>query len=342
MSARRLATAALLAASLAVLAGCQPGDGLGDLMGAQAPLSPGIVKLIRASNMGENSPILIRLYKEESELEVWKQKTDGSFALLKTYPICAWSGKLGPKQKEGDRQAPEGFYNIGPGQLNPTSNYHLALDIGYPNVYDKANGFTGEHLMVHGSCNSSGCYAMDNWQVEELYALARKAFEGGQRNFQFQAMPFRMTPKNMARHRNSEHYAFWKMLKDGADRFEMTKKPVAVGVCEKRYVFDETLADGRKLTPEGECPALQDPAEIVAKRMADEELEKQIAATMAPTDFAVPVSTSYKTGSPITAEAYAAEQHRREGYDRDGKPTTAKTSMFKNLLQKKTPAEKDD
>ncbi|MBB3996243.1 L,D-transpeptidase family protein [Aureimonas pseudogalii] len=342
MSVRRLAAAAVLAVSLAALSGCQQGVDLGDLMGAQAPLSPGMVKLIRAGDMGENSPILVRLYKEESELEVWKQKTDGSFALLKTYPICAWSGKLGPKKVEGDRQAPEGFYNIGAGQLNPASNYHLALDIGYPNVYDKANGFTGEHLMVHGSCNSSGCYAMDDWQVEELYALARKAFEGGQRSFQFQAMPFRMTPKNMARHRNSEHYAFWKMLKDGSDRFDLTKKPVAVGVCEKRYVFDETLADGRKLTPEGECPAIQDPAEIVAKRLADEELEKQIAATMAPTDFAVPVSTTYKTGSPITAEAYAAEQHRREGYDRDGNPITAKTSMFKNLLQKKPPAEKSD
>ena len=335
MSVRRLAAATLLAGTVLALSGCTGGADFGDLMGADAPLPPSLVKLIRAGEMGENSAIMVRIYKEESELEVWKQKGDGSFALLKTYPICAWSGKLGPKRKEGDRQAPEGFYSVTPGHLNPKSNYHLAFDMGYPNAYDRANGSTGQNLMVHGSCNSSGCYAMDNWQMEELYALARHAFQGGQRAIQFQALPFRMTPKNMARHKNSEHYAFWKMLKEGTDRFELTKKPVAVATCEKRYVFDATLSDGRVLDPDGTCPAVAEPAELVAKRKADDELEKQIASTMAPQDFAVQSTFVYKTGSPISAEAYAAEQHRREGFDRDGKPLNAKTSMFKNLLQKR-------
>ncbi|WP_192847111.1 murein L,D-transpeptidase family protein [Aureimonas sp. AU4] len=342
MTIRRAVAMAVLASGLMALSACQKGAGIEDLLGPNAPLPPSLVKLIKTGEMGENSPILLRLYKEESELEVWKQKTDGTFALLKTYPICAWSGKLGPKKVEGDRQAPEGFYNIGPGSLNPESSYHLAFDIGYPNAYDKANGFTGQHLMVHGSCNSSGCYAMDDKQVEELYALARHAFQGGQREFQFQAMPFRMTPQNMARHSNSEHYAFWRMLKEGSDRFDLTHRPVAVGVCEKRYVFDAQLSDGRTLTPTGECPAVAEPAELVAKRQADEALEKQIAATMTPDQFAVVPNLVYKTGQPISAEAYAAEQHRRAGYDREGKPLgNARTSMFKNLLQKRDATERE-
>ena len=86
----------------------------------------------RRKGHGQGSPILVRIFKEESELEVWKQETTGRFALLKTYPICRWSGELGPKIKEGDRQAPEGFYTITPGQMNPNSNYYLAFNIGYP------------------------------------------------------------------------------------------------------------------------------------------------------------------------------------------------------------------
>ncbi|WP_416357477.1 L,D-transpeptidase family protein [Aureimonas phyllosphaerae] len=336
MTARRLGTMAFLALGLMALSGCQQDDVFADLVGPNAPLPPALVKVIKSKEMGENSPILVRLYKEESELEVWKQKTDGTFALLKTYPICAWSGQLGPKRKEGDRQAPEGFYHLTPGLMNPTSKYHLAFDMGYPNAYDRANEASGTHLMIHGSCNSSGCYAMDNWQMEELYALANHAFQGGQKSIQIQALPFRMTPENMARHQNSPHVAFWKMLKEGTDRFDLTHKPVAVAVCEKRYVFDETLTDGRTLDANGECPVVETPADLLAKRMADEEMQKKIAATMAPEDFAITTASTYKTGTPISAEAYAAEQHRRQGFDRDGKPIqTARSSMFKNLLQKK-------
>ena len=61
----------------------------------------------------------MRIFKEEAELEVWKEDKTGRFALLKTYPICRWSGELGPKVKEGDRQAPEGFYTITPALMNP-------------------------------------------------------------------------------------------------------------------------------------------------------------------------------------------------------------------------------
>ena len=208
-----------------------------------------MVAEIESKNMDKDSPILVRIFKEESELEVWKQDRTGRFALLKTYPICRWSGELGPKIKEGDRQAPEGFYTITPGQMNPNSQYYLAFNLGYPNAFDRAHGRTGAHLMVHGDCSSRGCYSMTDEQISEIYALGRDAFFGGQKSFQVQAYPFRMTPQNMAKHRNNPHMAFWKMLKQGNDHFEVTQLEPKVDVCEKRYVFNaERPATARPLS----------------------------------------------------------------------------------------------
>ena len=130
-----------------------------------APLSEKMVSDIEQKKMDKDSPILVRLFKEEAELEVWKKDRNGEFALLNTYPICRWSGDLGPKIKEGDRQAPEGFYTITPGQMNPNSNYYLAFNTGYPNTFDRAWGRTGSELMVHGDCSSRGCYAMTDEQI---------------------------------------------------------------------------------------------------------------------------------------------------------------------------------
>jgi len=230
-----------------------------------APLSPKTTAEIQAKNMDPNSPILVRVFKEEAELEVWKQNREGQYALLKTYPICRWSGDLGPKKREGDRQAPEGFYTITPGQMNPNSNYYLAFNTGYPNAYDRAWGRTGSELMVHGDCSSRGCYAMTDEQIQEIYALARDSFFGGQKEFQFEAFPFRMTALNMARHRNNPNFTFWKMLKQGYDDFEATHQEPKVAVCEKRYLFDAAPPSGAKgplhFSPSGKCPAHQlDPA----------------------------------------------------------------------------------
>ena len=214
--------------------------------------------------MDVESPILVRLFKEEAELEVWKQNREGQFALLKTYPICRWSGELGPKIKEGDRQAPEGFYNITPGQMNPRSQYFLSFDLGYPNAYDRAWGRTGAQLMVHGDCSSRGCYSMTDEQISEIYALGRDAFFGGQKSFQVQAYPFRMTPQNFAKHRNNPNIAFWKMLKKGSDHFEVSRQEPKVNVCDKRYVFDAEGANGRPLafSASAKCPAFQVPTEL--------------------------------------------------------------------------------
>ncbi len=190
-----------------------------------------------AKNTSASAPILMRVFKKESELEVWKLNRDGRYVHLKTFPICRWSGQLGPKLRVGDRQAPEGFYSVAPRHMNPNSAYHLSFDTGFPNAYDRARGATGSALMVHGTCSSMGCYAMTDPQVSEIFALAREAFAAGQPAFQFQAYPFRMTPQNMARHRTDPHIAFWRMLKEGYDRFEATGEEPAVSVAGGRYVF---------------------------------------------------------------------------------------------------------
>src|ERR1700680_3635953 len=136
-----------------------------------APLSSQTVALLEEKGMDKQSPILLRIYKEEAELQVWKQTRDGRYVHLKTYPICRWSGELGPKVKEGDRQAPEGFYAITPELMNPHSNYHLAFNLGFTNAFDQSLGRTGAFLMVHGDCSSRGCYAMTDEQISEIFAL---------------------------------------------------------------------------------------------------------------------------------------------------------------------------
>jgi murein L,D-transpeptidase YafK len=226
------------------------------------PLSENMLAELKAKNMESESPILVRIFKEESELEVWKQDDSGRFALLRTYPICRWSGELGPKIKAGDRQAPEGFYTITPGLMNPNSSQYLAINTGFPNAYDTANGRTGSFLMIHGGCSSAGCYAMTDEQIAEIYALAREAFLGGQRSFQLQAYPFRMTPLNMARHRNSPHMAFWRMIKQGYDHFELAHLEPKVDVCEKRYVIGALST--YSFSPADRCPAYEVPKQVAA------------------------------------------------------------------------------
>ena len=293
-----LATAALTAA--VALSGCNTDGTLPLNERASRPLSEKMVSEIESKNMDKDSPILVRLFKEESELEVWKQDRTGHFALLKSYPICRWSGELGPKIKEGDRQAPEGFYSITPGQMNPNSAYYLSFDLGYPNAFDRAYGRTGSQLMVHGDCSSRGCYSMTDEQISEIYALGRDAFFGGQRSFQVQAYPFRMTAKNFARHRNNPNVAFWKMLKQGNDHFEVSRLEPKVNVCEKRYVFDaQNPSDPSRplsFNASAKCPAFEVPEEIAsAVKEKDRKDEIQIAALSRSTPLA-PIRTNADGG----------------------------------------------
>jgi murein L,D-transpeptidase YafK len=297
---RTLMASAAIAAALA-LAGCDTDGGVVPSGRALAPLSDKMLADIEQKNMSKESPILVRLFKEESELEVWKQDNTGRLALLKTYPICRWSGELGPKVKLGDRQAPEGFYTITPGQMNPNSNYYLAINTGFPNAFDRANGRTGDFLMIHGDCSSSGCYAMTDEQIGEIYALARESFFGGQKAFQIQAYPFRMTPLNMAKHRDSPHMAFWKMIKEGNDHFEVTHLEPKVDVCDKRYVFDAAAPHGPasalKFSPAAKCPTFEVPEEIATPvRQRQQQEETQVAQLISRGTATVPVRTGTDGG----------------------------------------------
>jgi murein L,D-transpeptidase YafK len=308
---RTLLASAAMAAAIA-LAGCDTDGGVLLSGRALAPLSDKMLGEIEQKNMSKDSPILVRLFKEESELEVWKQDNTGHFELLKTYPICRWSGELGPKVKEGDRQAPEGFYTITPAQMNPNSNYYLAINTGFPNAYDRANGRSGGFLMIHGDCSSSGCYAMTDEQIAEIYALARESFFGGQRAFQIQAYPFHMTPLNMAKHRDSPNMAFWKMIKEGYDHFEVTHLEPKVEVCDKRYVFDAAAPSGPasalKFSPTAKCPAYEVPQEIATLvREKEQRDDVQVAQLISHGTPTVPVRTGTDGGmNPIFLAAVQA------------------------------------
>ena len=205
---------------------------------AEAPVPSATLALMAQKNMAPGAPILIRSFKKESVLEVWKQTREGPYALLKSFPICRWSGQLGPKRRQGDRQTPEGFYSVTPRQMNPNSAYHLSFDTGFPNAYDRAHGATGSALMVHGICSSAGCYAMTNQQISEIYALARDALRAGQGAFQMQAYPFRMSAENMAKYRGDPNIDFWRQLKEGFDLFEATGEEPRVKVVDARYAFN--------------------------------------------------------------------------------------------------------
>lgn len=270
--------AALTAVAL-MLASCQEEHGYIQPTGgakAQRPLRPEILKTMADKGMRKEDPILVRVFKQDSTLEVWKRDRSGKFAFLKDYKICAWGGTIGPKIVQGDKQSPEGFYTVTPWRMNPNSQYHLSFDIGYPNAFDRAFGRTGDAIMVHGACSSAGCFAMTDGQVEEIYALAREAFAGGQASFQVQSYPFRMTASNMARNRNNPHIGFWRNLKEGYDHFEVTRLEPKVEVCNRRYVFDPKPKDPASATfnPTGECPAFEVPEHIAvavaAKRTADD------------------------------------------------------------------------
>ena len=286
---RSLLLVVLLASGLA---GCLMGER--DSRGMQ-PIPAKLVADMREKGMKPSDPIMIRIYKQESELEIWKRDRSGNYALLKTYPICRWSGKLGPKKQSGDRQAPEGFYAITMSLLNPKSQFYLSFNLGYPNKLEEALGYEGAALMVHGACSSSGCYALTDAGVAEIYAVARDALIAGQTSFQVQSLPFRMTPRNLALHRGDPNMTFWLNLKQGTDQFDVTRQPPRVEACNRQYVFGSKPFDGAaSFDPLGPCPAIEtDPdtaARVAAKQSRD---NAEIAAIEA---GAPPVSLAYADG----------------------------------------------
>jgi murein L,D-transpeptidase YafK len=205
---------------------------------AIARVKPRLEAELREKGLGPGSSVFIRIFKESRELEVWI-RAGKEFQLFRIYEICRYSGGLGPKLKEGDGQSPEGFYEVGAKQMNPQSRFHLSFNLGFPNAYDRALGRTGSFLMVHGACVSSGCYAMTDSRIEEIYVLADEALRQGRPHFQVHIFPFRMTDQNLARHKSSRWRSFWMNLKTGYDWFEEKKFPPKVEVNAERYSFSE-------------------------------------------------------------------------------------------------------
>ncbi len=201
---------------------------------------------LEKANLSLGSNTFVRIFKREAELEIW-MKGDMGYRKLHTYPICRFSGFLGPKLKEGDKQSPEGFYVITKKQLNPGSRHYRAFNVGFPNEYDRAHGRTGSALMVHGGCTSIGCYAMTDLGVGEIYQVVSRALSQGQINVPVHIFPFRMSRANLQAEPKGKWSAFWSNIKTGYDLFETTGVPPKVSVCGKRYAFGKEARSCRAI-----------------------------------------------------------------------------------------------
>jgi len=224
-------------------------SGSGAETSAAAPFSPADrERRLTEKGLTAGSPVMIRIFKQDSELELWIAR-DGRFELFNTYHICFWSGGLGPKMREGDRQAPEGLYSVGLKQLYPKGRRPRSFDIGYPNSFDRALARTGSYILVHGGCSSTGCFAMTDPVMDEIYALSERALREGQDRIEVHVFPFRMSQANVAAHAQSPWQAFWLSLKEAYDAFERTHLPPRVSVCDRRYIIRES-----DRVEEGEAP----------------------------------------------------------------------------------------
>ncbi|MEZ5773328.1 MAG: hypothetical protein R3D33_01060 [Hyphomicrobiaceae bacterium] len=204
-------------------------------------MTPALASRLQAGGFKAGAPLLIRLFKEESELEIWIAKDD-RFALFATYPICKWDGVLGPKLAEGDRQSPEGFYQVGEPQLLFYGRWNRALDLDYPNVLDRALGRSGSYIYIHGSCSSIGCFAMTDPVIETVFELAVLAMDGGQKRIAVHSFPFRMSASNLARHAGGRWSGFWRELAPAYEIFERTHVPPLIAYCGTSYRIGEGTA----------------------------------------------------------------------------------------------------
>jgi murein L,D-transpeptidase YafK len=196
---------------------------------------------LAAEGLSLGAPVFIRIFKREFELELWMRR-EGVFHRFAVYPICRWSGRLGPKLAEGDSQAPEGFYTVDAKALNPASRWHRSFNLGFPNAYDRSHRRTGSLIMVHGGCASIGCFAMTDPVVDEIWRLVTAALKKGQPRFHVHVYPFRLTAENLAQRSHERWLPFWQNLKRGHDLFEQTLLPPRISACEGSYAFAAAAA----------------------------------------------------------------------------------------------------
>lgn len=178
-------------------------------------------------------PAFIRIFKESRELELWLKGGDDHWHLFRTYPIACYSGTLGPKTREGDMQAPEGFYSVTQNQLNPASSYHLSFNVGYPNAYDLHYQRTGSLIMIHGDVCSVGCFAMTDPLIEEIYLIVEAAVKDGS-SVPIHIFPFRMTEERM-KSADPTHLDFWRNLQRAYNHFENSHQIPRVALLNGLY-----------------------------------------------------------------------------------------------------------
>lgn len=173
--------------------------------------------------------IFFRVFKRERVLEVWVKQPAGKYERLKEYPVCATSGELGPKRREGDGQIPEGFYFIS--GFNPVSNFHLSLKVNYPNAADRLlsdRRRPGGDIFIHGDCVTIGCVPLTDDKVEEVYWLAVEAKTAGQRRIPVHIFPARLHPAGLQKlrreFRDERLVNFWLNLQEGFDYFEQHRR----------------------------------------------------------------------------------------------------------------------
>lgn len=223
--------------SFLFLGGCTTSELVIDSRRGQAPQSNSIIKSSEYVGSTSTSPILLRIFKETKELEFWRKDYNNKYVHIKTYDICSFSGELGPKLKQGDRQSPEGFYIIKASQMNYNSSQFLSFNTGFPNDYDKFNKRTGSYLMVHGGCSSSGCYAIQDAPMQEIFTAMRDSFRVGQKEIQLHIYPFRMNNYNLYTHKSNKNLDFWLQLKPGYDIFKEDKKDLQIKILNGKYII---------------------------------------------------------------------------------------------------------
>lgn len=195
-----------------------------------------VINTLTANSLCRDSlEIYLRAFKSEKTIELWAKHThDSAFIRIKEFPICEISGELGPKRRVKDLQVPEGFYHIS--DLNPYSKYHLSMQINYPNASDSIKGLRGKWgnlIFIHGGCESSGCLAITDDQIQELYIYCIEAYNSGQRQIDITIFPARFTDATYAKlvksyKKNSDVIGLWGDLKKHYDRFGKTKVPPKV------------------------------------------------------------------------------------------------------------------
>lgn len=200
-------------------------------------------KLLKAGIDTSHFELFIRAFKQDAELEVWARSKTTQYKLVETYSICSSSGELGPKRRQGDRQVPEGFYQVS--VFNPTSNYHLSLGINYPNKSDKiivGTANPGGDIMIHGNCVTIGCLPLTDAKIKEVYIMAVEARGGGQQNIPVHIFPSRLTEEKFSRLKtkavDGNMLAFWNNLRDGYTFFENKKTIPSITVDQSgKYIF---------------------------------------------------------------------------------------------------------